>query len=257
MLRTSLITLFFLIGFPLSQSWAQGFLVLATPEAPFKFEENGRIQGIDVDILKIIMNRLNVPYRIRLIRSGTRIQEEAKAGRADMLLLFSKKASRLSYLDYPQESYVSLDWNFFVRAEDRSRIRFRTFQDLKNLQVGATRDFSYTSEFWEAGLTLQVISSNDLQIKKLLGGRIDTVPMNTISTLYAERKKGNLDRLSYLPASLVSKPYYNVFPKASNHPQKYHILEKYDEIIQELKRDGTLKRVFQSYLGSGYQLPAG
>ena len=228
-------------------------IILATPQAPFKYERDGAPAGIDVDVISHVLAAIDQPYRVRFIRSDTRIQVEARAGRADILLVFSKKAERMAYLEYPEESYIDITWNFFIRKEDRNRIRFDRLEDLQGLRVGATRDVAYTPEFWAAGLDLQVITNNDLQIRKLIGGRIDVVALNTINTLYEQKSNGLLDKVTYLAKPLKSKPYFNVFARNSRHPAMATLKRRYDAIIRSLKRDGTIKKIYDRHLGGGFQ----
>jgi len=222
---------------------------LATPEEPYKFVENGVHKGIDIEVIDEVMRRLGLTYTVELIESGTRIQQEAMSGRADMLLLFSKKPERMEFLLYPEESYIDISWNFFVRAEDEDKIIFKDFQDLSGLQIGITQDFSYTPEFLNSGLNFQSVPRNTLQIGMLLAKRIDAVPMNTISTLYEEKKAGRLDKLSFLVKPLITKPYYNVFAKASSYPDIEDLVARYDQTIREMKADGTLEAILVKYLG--------
>ncbi len=228
---------------------ARDLVVLATPEEPYKFVEDGVYKGIDVEVLDEVMRRLGLSYSLELIDSGTRIQQEARAGRADMLLLFSKKPDRMEYLNYPDESYIDISWSFFIRAEDAGTIRFEGYDDLKGLQIGITQDFAYTPEFLNAGLDFQTVASNNLQIGMLLAKRVDAVPMNTISTLYEEKKAGRLDQLATLPLPLITKPYYNVFAKASTYPDIKSLPGRYDETIREMQSDGTLDAILIKYLG--------
>ena len=241
-----LVSLLFFQG---STCHSKDFIIIANPQQPFKFQENSQVKGIDVEILDHLMNKLNMAYEIQLIRSDSRIQAQARSGKVDMLILFSKKPSRMVYLIYPSQSYVNLTWNFFIQKKDEGRIQFNTLSDLKGLRIGATKDISYTPEFWNADLNLQLVSRNDLQISKLLKNRIDVVPLNTITTLYEEKKRGTLSKLSYLPKPLKSKPYYNVFTRASTHPDKERIIREYDNIIKEMKSDGTIQKIFKKYLG--------
>jgi polar amino acid transport system substrate-binding protein len=133
---------------------ARDLIVLATPEEPYKFEENGVFKGIDIEVLDEVMRRLGLRYSVELVESGTRIQQEARAGRADILLLFSRKPDREEYLIYPQESYIDISWHFFIRAENEGKITFESFEDLKGLQIGITQDFAYTPEFLNSDLDL-------------------------------------------------------------------------------------------------------
>ncbi|GAB2185575.1 transporter substrate-binding domain-containing protein [Roseibium sp. LAB1] len=228
---------------------ARDLIVLATPEEPYKFLENGVYKGIDVEVLDEVMRRLGLSYSLELVESGTRIQQEARAGRADMLLLFSKKQDRTEYLIYPEESYIDISWSFFIRAEDADTIRFEDYEDLKGLQIGITQDFAYTPEFLNSGLDFQTVANNTLQIGMLLAKRVDAVPMNTISTLYEEKKAGRLDQLATLPLPLITKPYYNVFAKASNYPDIKSLPARYDATIREMQSDGTLDAILVKYLG--------
>ncbi|MEH6631397.1 MAG: ABC transporter substrate-binding protein [Halopseudomonas aestusnigri] len=230
-------------------AYSRDFIIIANPQEPYKFKEGTTNKGIDVEVIDIVMKRLGIPYKIMFIKSDARIQEEARKGKADMLLLFSKKKSRQEYLIYPEQSYVNITWNFFIRSEDEGKIKFKTFDDLKDIPIGATVDISYTPEFHQAGLKLEMTTRNDLQIGKLLLKRFDAVPMNTISTLYEEREKGNLDKITYLPKALKSKPYYNVFTKASDYPNVSELIEEYSSIIKELKANGTIDAIFAKYLG--------
>ncbi len=236
-------------------AFSRDFVIMANPQEPYKFQENGIIQGIDIEIVDIVMKKLNIAYVIKFIKSDARIQQEAQKGRADMLLLFSKRKSREEYLLYPEESYVNITWNFFIRAEDENKITFDTFDDLKGLTIGATNDISYTPAFFDANLRLEMAPRNDLQIGKLLKNRLDAVPMNTISTLYEEKKKGNLEKITFLPKPLKSKPYYNVFSKASTYPNIREIHRKYNQIIKELKADGTIQNIFEKYLSKQINIP--
>jgi len=228
---------------------ARDLIVIANPQAPLKFEEDGVPRGIDIEVIDAVFNRLGIPYQVEFIESDARIQQEARNGTADMLLVFSKNAEREQYLVYPNESYVDISWNLFVRAEDKGRIKYESLEDLQGLLIGITRDISYTDEFLNSGLTFDVAAKNDLQIGKLLAGRFDAVPLNTISTLYELKEKGQLDKVYYLPKPLKSKPYYNVFTKASSYPGIEDLPSKYDAVVKELKADGTIDGIIAKYIG--------
>ncbi len=243
-------SLFFVAISTTSNSFAREFVIAGTPQLLFKMEAEGKYQGIDIEILQQVMKELKLPYKIKLIKSDKRILQEAKMGKVDMLISYSKKSSRLAYLDYPQVSYKQINWNFFIRKSDENNIHFNSFDDLKELKVGATSGVSYTKAFWEAGLNLNTVSKNDLQITKLLNHRIDIVPMNTLNTLYEAQQLGYREQISYLSPALKSRPYYNPFPKASTYPNKAIIMQRYDEAIQKLQADGTIQAIFDKYLSN-------
>lgn len=233
---------------PCTASLARDFVIAGTPQLLFKMEEQGELQGIDIEILQHVMLELKIPYTIKLIKSDKRILKEAKMGNIDMLISFSKKASRMEYLDYPEESYKQVMWHFFIKKTDERNIHFDTLSDLQGLRVGATSGVNYTSAFWSAGLDLDTVTKNELQIMKLLNNRIDIVPMNTMNTLYEAKHHGHLEQITYLPKPLKSSFYYNPFPKASTYPNKKMLMHRYDQAIKKLQADGTIQTIFDKYL---------
>jgi polar amino acid transport system substrate-binding protein len=248
-----LIVILFLISIqatPVIVAQERPLKIMATPSKPNRYinESTNMLEGIDVEILDTVMKEIGIQYEIELIDAGTRIVEMAKRGNCDMVISFSKKESRFEYLIYPEQYYKTLKWNFFIRKSDEGKIKYNTFNDLKGLTIGPTKDYAYTKEFWDADLSLDVITTNDLQINKLIFGRIDAVPMNTFDTLYAAKLNGTQDKISYLKKPLKEKPYYNAFTKNSDYPQKEIIIKKYDETIAKLKNDGTIDKIFSKYL---------
>lgn len=224
------------------------FTIIASPQAPHKYIENGVAKGIDVEVIDHVMDRLHIKYKIKFIKSAARIVKEAKSGRADMVLLFSKNEARLRYLLYPAESYINLSWNFFILKENAGMIDYQSFADLQNLRVGITKNIAYTPAFLHADLDFDLASKNELQIKKLLSKRIEIVPLNTISTLYQAKKQGYSDKLAYLSKPLKSKAYYNAFSIASQHPDKQKVIAHYDQLIRELKNEKVIAAIVDKYL---------
>ena len=224
------------------------FTIIANPQAPHKYIEKGGAKGIDIEVIGHVLDRLHIKYKLKFIKSDARIVQEAKAGRADMILLLSKNESRLQYLHYPKESYIDIRWNFFILKENAGTINYNSFADLKGLRVGITNNISYTPAFLHADLDFDRVSKNELQIKKLLNKRIDIVPLNTISTLYEAETQGYTDKLAYLPKLLKSKAYYNAFCIASQHPDKQKVMAHYDQMIRELKDEKIIAGILDKYL---------
>jgi len=228
---------------------ARVFSILGTPEIAYRMQDQTNVKGIDIDIIATVMSEMNVDYHIDLIKSGSRIINEAKLGKTDMVLSFSKKKARLAYLLYPKESYKDLMWNFFIRKGDKDKIKYNTLADLKGLVVGATQDWSYTPEFWNAGLELSILTNNSLQMKKLLKKHIDVVPLNTVVALFEAKQKGYFNDIAYLPKPLKTKPYYNAFVRKSTYPNIDSLIQQYDKIIKRMKADGSLQKIYKKYLG--------
>ncbi|OHD26795.1 MAG: hypothetical protein A2086_00875 [Spirochaetes bacterium GWD1_27_9] len=252
-MRLTIIAFFIFIMVSINLN-ARDFVIVGIPEEPNRWiDEKGNMVGLDIDIITYIMKKLNIPYKIILEASSARMEFNWQSDKPsyDLVLTYSKKPEREVYLIYAKESHIDFSWNFFLRKEDAGKYKFEAFNDLKGVKIGATKGFSYSDEFWKAYddgiLTLDVITKNELQMDKLLAKRIDLMPLNTQATLYEAKRGGFLDKITYLPKPIKSKPYYNTFVKKSNYPNLAEIIKKYDEILKEMKKDGTLKTILAKY----------
>ncbi|AHX62893.1 glutamine transport system substrate-binding protein, putative [Aeromonas media WS] len=141
-------------------------------EPPLKWlDHSGQPRGLDVDLVTTIFG-----------------------GVYDLLLSHSYKPERESYLLYPKQAHIRHSWHFFVRKDDLGKIRYRTLADLKPWRIGVTKDFSYTPELTAAmadpAYRFQVIPINQLQLRKLIAGRIDVVPMSLVTAFAQIREEG-------------------------------------------------------------------
>lgn len=209
--------------------------------------------GIDVDILAELMQRLGLHYQLVLTSSALRALDSCQQPHpsVDMYLTLSYRPEREAWLLYPSQSHISFRWNFFALQEALPRLHFERYEDLKGLRIGVTKGFAYTPEFWRAveqvPLRIDSMVKNELQLDKLLKGRIDLVPLNTSLTLYQLQKQGLQERVGFLPKPLADKPYYNVFCRGSDYPDLPSLVQRYDAVLQEMQQDGTLARIYARY----------
>ncbi|HPO49898.1 MAG TPA: ABC transporter substrate-binding protein, partial [Spirochaetota bacterium] len=91
------------------------------------------------------------------------------------------------------------------------------------------------------------VVKDELQITKLLNGRIDMAPLSTSTTLYKASKNGYLDKITYLPKPMKSEAYYNTFVKKSDYPGLKDIIKNYDAILSRMKAEGILQKIRDKY----------
>ena len=221
-------------------------------EPPLKWlDHSGQPRGLDVDLVTTIFGGLKVPIRIELLDSGARLTRNAEGGVYDLLLSHSYKPERESYLLYPKQAHIRHSWHFFVRKDDLGKIRYRTLADLKPWRIGVTKDFSYTQELTAAmadpAYRFQVIPINQLQLRKLIAGRIDVVPMSLVTAFAQIREEGLEGKLDYLPKPLKSSPYCHVWCKARADADTPALMAAYDAELLHMKRDGRLKALYDKY----------
>ncbi|MDP2699492.1 ABC transporter substrate-binding protein [Thalassospira sp.] len=240
---------FVLLMMPIAAQ-ARTLIIEGLNEAPLKWDDNGVIRGIDIDIMRDILSEMGIDdYEFRLVDSGKRLLYNARNGSSDIVLTLSKSTDRQDFGLYPDIAHLILDWRFVIRAADRNHIRFNDLPDLAPWRIGAAAGFSYTPEFWNAGLDIETVAKNDLLIPMLLQKRFDVVPVNFLSTLYETLDNGLRPQLHFLETPLRRAAYYNVMSKASDYPDKEKFLRRYDAILLAMRNNGRLAQIYQDYLG--------
>ncbi|MFQ1760572.1 substrate-binding periplasmic protein [Aeromonas veronii] len=244
------IPLFWLL-FPLGLP-AKELVICGTMEPPLKYlDADQKPRGLDIDIVTAIFDKLETPFRIELADSGARLTRNAETGACDLVMTHSYKAERESYLIYPQQAHLRHSWHFFVRKTDLLKIRYETLADLKPWRIGVTKDFSYTPELAAAmtdpAYQFQEITMNQLQLRKLLAGRIDTVPMPLVTAFTQIKEEGLTGKVDYLPKPLKSSPYFNTWARARADAQTPALMAAYDAELLRMKRNGSLKALYDKY----------
>ncbi len=231
-------------------SYARTLVIEGLSEPPLKWSHAAKPSGIDVDIMTEALREMGITdYEFHFVDSGRRLLRNAKIGETDIVMSLSHTAEREKYLFYPEESYLSLDWRFAVRAAERDHIHYKTLNDLAPYRIGAAAGYSYTPDFWESNLDIITVIRNDLLIPMLLENRVDVVPVNYLTTIYGAVQKGIRNKIAFLGKPLRRAPYYNAFSQASDYPDKSLFLARYDKIIRKMREDGRLKAIFARYLG--------
>ena len=231
---------------------AKELVIGGTLEAPLKsLDAAARPYGLDVDLVTAIFGALKVPIRIELTDSGARLTRNAKMGEYDLLMSLSHKPERESYLIYPKQAHIRHSWHFFARKADLDKIHYNTLADLKPWRIGITKDYAYTPELSAAeqdpDYHFQQIPLNQLQLRKLVAGRIDLVPMSLVTAFGQIRKEHLEDKLGYLPKPLKTNPYYHVWCKARADEQTPALMAAYDAELLRMKQDGRLKALYDRY----------
>ena len=142
-------------------------------------------------------------------------------------------------------------WAMKRHQVDERKLEAAVLGALKPWRIGITRDYSYTPELLAAitdpGYQFQEIPLNALQLRKLIAGRIDTVPMSLITAFAQIKQEGLEGRLDYLPKPLKSSPYYHVWCKARADADTPALMAAYDAELLHMKRDGRLKALYDKY----------
>lgn len=212
-------------------------------DTPYAYYDNNILVGSNIDFAKALATKLNKKIDF-LVCPIARCLALIKNGQADLLIDINKTAERQTYLNYlPPYREQLAPLHFFTRKKDT--ISIESYHDLFTLSIGVIRGTSF-SEQLQQNKAIKIVPLNTQRqlIKMLHFGRIDAFMGREESLI------GLVDYQQYRDEFSISTWQY------SQHTPSYFAISKRSplnddiafitEILNQLKRDGTIERIFQT-----------
>lgn len=147
--------------------------IVTEPWAPYVYEENGQMRGLDYETTVIVFQRLGIEVQWQFL-PWKRCLAMLDQGLADGALDIFHSDERDAALLYPSEPLSQVEFVMFY-ANQRPH-PFQTLDDLKGLTIGTSPGYLYGREFSEStGFTREPAPSHEANFGKLARGRIDLV----------------------------------------------------------------------------------
>ena len=224
------------------------FLVGDNHNIPACYENReGKIVGIDVDIVREVMRRNDLEVVIKLL-PWKRVIAMLKNGDAHGGFPFFITPERQEYLLYTETPVHRVNMMVYVRPGNE--FEFKEISDLHGRVVGINRGYSISSEFdssvKDGKIRLREINEADQLVKMLLIGRFDVIVAKQ-SEVQAFLYKANLE-LSSLGSLTEGKGSFFVLSKTSSLQKKEDLLKRINHTMSEMKADGTIEKITKSYV---------
>ncbi len=201
-------------------------------------------QGYIAEVVKEAFTRVGYKVNIKFL-PWARAVNEAETGSADGLFPEYMGDERKALFLY-SEAMPGGPLGFYKKKS--SAISYKTLNDLKPYKIGVVRDYINTAEFDAAKyLKKDEADSDEINIKKLINGRVDLVVIDRLvgDYLITQKFPENKAQLEFVNPPLELKPLYIVFSKkAPNYQTK---LEDFNKGLKEITKDGTLKKILTKH----------
>lgn len=114
---------------------------------------------------------------------------------------------------------------------------------LEGLRVGAVAGYSYGNEIVKnENIKIQYVKNDDINVKKLLAGRLDVIVGDAHSTVNAIKNSDRRDELRYDPESPIS--LLDVFFLFQKTDEGQAICDGVSDALERLRVEGALKTWF-------------
>ena len=206
---------------------------------PFTFTKDGKVTGVATEIVREIMKRLQVSYNIKSLpwkRVYSYLLEEPV-----MVVMCTRTKDRENLFKWAGPIITSR-LVFFARKD--SKIEIKSLEDAKKVdRIGLVQGYSVEKHLRQRGFTNidTMGASEKTNPLKLMKGRIDLWATVDLVGIYNAKLQGiNLEDMKIAYVIIKDQHKYIAFSKQVHD----EIVQKWQDILDEMKQDGTFKKIF-------------
>ena len=221
----------------------KGTLVIATsPDfPPFEYLEEGKVVGIEVDILEAVAEKLDVELDIQQMDFDSVIPG-VQAGKFDLGASgITANEVRKKNVDFSHAYFLASQ--AIVVTKD-SGITCK--EDLTGKKISVQTGTTAEDYCMSCGYEVLAFTANNDAAAALESGKVDAwVVDNEVAVVLAEQ-----NGLVVLDEAMTSEPYAFAFPKNSQS-----LVNAFNQELETILKDGTVEAIFEKY-GTPYVSPA-
>ena len=223
---------------------AQPLTVVTEEYPPYNYlDDNKQVVGVSTDVVKEVLRRANLPYRISLY-PWARAYHMAQNQPNVLIYSIGRSSQREALFQWVD---VIAPYNVFLyRLKSRPEVQVQRIDQLPRYRIGAVRDDVRAQYLERNGITADLVVDDSANAKKLASQRIDLFPIDEIALVALYRREGmdpqSVEKALHLPD--LSSGLYMAF-SLQTAPE---IVERCRNALREMRRDGTLDRIKAAYL---------
>lgn len=214
---------------------------------PYAFLKGDTPNGIYVEILKKAFSKMDgYDVTIELV-PWKRALNLVETGRGFACFAPYYRPKQRPWISPWSEPIIKEGFAAYCRKDVLSSPRPNWPADYKDLEIGIISGYAVPNK---EELSIQEADDNEVNLKKVMAGRIDCFVNDDASVRYSMKQMN-------IPAGKVAKGTqisnengYLGFSKANTAPYKDDFVKKFNAVIKEMKSSGEIDKIVSDYLGS-------
>jgi polar amino acid transport system substrate-binding protein len=182
-------------------------LPFAIGEWPPFVSEHAEGYGVVSTIASAVAREMGMTARFSF-QPWIRCEEEVLAGRAFATFPYAMTAERQASFDFGEPVVTSRHLFFYYKGATPVPPAADRLEQLAGYRIGGVRGYAYVSPFERAGVRMEFVAEDELNIRKLHAGRVDLVVMDEVLgwTLIRRLFPEEVDRFATAAAHLPDTP---------------------------------------------------
>ncbi|WP_114418612.1 substrate-binding periplasmic protein [Marinospirillum perlucidum] len=219
-------------------------LIMETEPWGFYQPEQGELQGIWIDIARLLEDETGIEQQKRLAPYA-RVMESLALGDADISYLIRSPDRDDEVL------HAGLLFHFGSVVQARQGIRLNDYEDLLGLRIGVLQGIRLSPRFDQDKRLHKISVRNyETQLNMLEAGRLDAIAGNSLSLAYLQEKR-QLDALLGDRLILQVTPVTLQFSRSSGALELLPVMR---QGIEDLRAQGRIQAVLDAWAGPDWRV---
>ncbi len=214
---------------------------------PYEDISNQQAPGFSTEVITNVLQSMGVNFNLEEY-PWARGLKNVYEGISDALFTAFPSEERKRYCYYPDEPLAIEKWVLFIRSEQRANFQFRSYDDLKDKNIGVLRGASVSEDFWafvKRHNNYQEVAIDELNFEKLMLGRIDCVVTSHSNGMVLVKKKGLKGKVVPLLTRIIKEDnLYIIFSKKTISPD---FVKEFSLELKNFKKTGEYQRIYEKY----------
>jgi len=207
--------------------------------------DDGSLGGIDVEIVKIMAERMNLKLEIQKFPLK-RVFAMLEDGDSDIATSILRRPSRELFLYYIEPPYLTESNKAFYVLKGNEHL-VQKYDDLAKLKVGTHAGSKFFPQFDQDISINKIVAANlEKNIQMLLAERINTFIYTEIGANYQLTKRGLNDRIVAAPYRYTKQQ--NVHMVLSKKSKFAHRRDEFNRVMADMVREGVVERIKAKYI---------
>lgn len=233
------------IGFS-SKVSAATTLVIATGELPPYVSEN-KNESFLTEVLNEVAREMGVKFEFKFMPWK----------RCELALENQDAWGAVPYVQTPErgkkyyfsEKLFNRQAKFFSYSPDgrRKQIPYAGLSDLKGYVIGGVRGYYYEQPLLQAGLQVELVTTDEQNFRKLKAGKVDLIPSDEVVGFYIIKKRFPMEagNFSTLPNPLDASGDHLMTSK--KYPDTQRLLVRFNAALKKVKENGIYQRILDKH----------
>ena len=218
--------------------------------APLSFNDGGTVKGFLPDVFRETARRAGFDIKLKLFPIK-RLEYYLQTGDIDGTVYLLPTESRREYITFSDSPIMTSRTVVFVKKG--REFPFDTISDLFGKKIGVVLGWIVTNKAMEQAvqegkIVVDNAPGHDLNLKKLIAGRVDCVIGTEQATSYHANELGISRDIEVLktPISEISA-FFGISKHTKNIVAPRSFMEDMNEMFNELISDGTYEKIMRQY----------